>query len=182
VGVVKFDETWQARFPWVNTWWGRTWNHWLNPLGNAVEPDLFPEKMLDKCYSSSVYKFFARLGQPGLGRFVWWQVLRNFAHNLGAYWLGIVPIPRRRFEQISPTERGWKRRYLTGWMWGKVQFWVMVYEKPNRLPAPCLYWRFPYASKDDPDDWMEGYIGILSRGNLGLAFRDDDDDGYHRGE
>ena len=60
------------------TWACRTWNHWLNPLGNWLEPLPYPTKNV-------LASKLSILPSP-----LWWA-LRNPFTNLAHFWLGIVP-------------------------------------------------------------------------------------------
>ena len=92
------------------SWLCRAFNHWLNPLGNWIEPLPYPEKRKLQADAS------------WLPNGLWWLV-RNPAANLMSHWLGIMPIGNR-YETLSPEDNGWERTE-NGW-------WV----KPWRLPLP----------------------------------------------
>jgi hypothetical protein len=95
-------------------WFCRAFSHWLNPLGNWIEPLPYPEKRK------------LRADESWLPNPVWW-FLRNPAVNLMSHWLGIMPV-RGRYETWSPEDNGWTRIRVTD----RYSFWL----KRNRLPLP----------------------------------------------
>jgi hypothetical protein len=107
MGVKKYDpNVWY--WPDLDAkWWFKAWNHWLNPLGNWLEPMPIPQGRVDDAYRSLRYKFFKLLGLPTFGVWFFWNT-RNFASNFGRHWVGIVPIGER-YEHRDPEENGWQR-------------------------------------------------------------------------
>lgn len=87
------------------TWLCKAWNHWLNPLGNYIEPSPYPEKRKIQAEESKL--------PDGL----WWA-LRNPAANLMNHWLGIMPIGEE-YETVSPEANGWAREEDGNWSWWK---------------------------------------------------------------
>lgn len=121
----------------------KLYNHWLNPLGNYNEPNPYPEKRKLEAQQSFLH--------PNL----WWAI-RNPFHNFCHYWIGITPIGKMH-EWIEPQERGWTR--IT---------------KPISLTRSYSYWsrgsiKLPIFNYDNGK--VQFYIGWLSRGNFGMAFR-----------
>jgi hypothetical protein len=120
-------------------------NHWLNPLGNWLEPHPYPEKRRLQAEES------------WLPNDVWWQ-LRNPLHNFMHYWIGIVPVGKHG-EWYAPNKNGWVRKKPTETLsyWEK-GIWVLPYKHGSvRLFGKNFDW----------------YIGWSSRGNFGVAFRRD---------
>lgn len=76
-------------------WWFKLLNHWLLPF-NWHEPMPWPK---DKQYDK------------GDGDFIAWLkwTLRNPLHNPAHFLLGITP-RGKRYEWLSPTQDGWKRK------------------------------------------------------------------------
>jgi hypothetical protein len=121
----------------------KIFSHWLNPFGNWNEPLPFPEKR----------KLEAQ--QSWLPPFIYWN-LRNPFHNFCHYWIGITPLGKR-YEWIIPESNDWIR--TTNNIVGNRQY---------------SYWskgliKLPFFNYDNGK--FQFYIGWLSRGNFGLAFR-----------
>ena len=95
------------------SWFCKAFSHWLNPLGNYIEPLPYPEKRKQQAEESR------------LPNSAWW-FLRNPAANLMSHWIGIMPIGNR-YETLSPEDNGWRR--VEG---KRISWWV----KPWRIPLP----------------------------------------------
>lgn len=124
------------------TWFGKLWNHWLNPFGNWIEPLPYPAGRAKEAESS--------IWPAG----VYWTIFRNPLHNFMTHWIGIAPIGPR-YAWITPFSAGWTSNNENGsnWTW---------WSKPNRISLP-FYNRFGPT-------W-QFYIGWTLRGNFGVAFR-----------
>lgn len=124
------------------TWFGKLWNHWLNPFGNWIEPLPYPAGRAKEAESS--------IWPAG----VYWTIFRNPLHNFMTHWIGITPIGPR-YAWITPVSAGWTSNNENGsnWTW---------WSKPNRISLP-FYNRFGST-------W-QFYIGWTLRGNFGVAFR-----------
>lgn len=119
-------------------------SHWLNPFGNFSEPLPFPEKRKIEAEKS------------WLPPVIWWNI-RNPLHNWNHFWIGITPLGNR-YEWILPESNGWKRTVNDI----KGNWQHSYWSKPHRISLP--FWNF------DNGNW-QFYIGWLSRGNFGMAFR-----------
>lgn len=122
-------------------WFCTVFNHWLNPLGNWLEPKPYPEKHKIQAEESRLPEEF------------WW-FLRNPFHNFMTHWIGIVPIGPR-YSWIRPESNGWSREHYgdSNWYW---------WRKANRPLLPF------YRNKGTK--W-EFYLGWTDRGDFGMAMR-----------
>ena len=95
------------------SWFCKAFSHYLNPLGNYIEPLPYPEKRKQQADESP------------MPNSAWW-FLRNPAANLMSHWIGIMPAGER-YETHSPEEKGWKR--VEG---ERISWW----KKQGRIPLP----------------------------------------------
>ena len=136
--------------------WCERFSHWLNPFGNWNEPMPYPEK---RRLQSKGQKM---CGIP-LSPFIWWNFRRNPFHNFNHYWIGIVPLGKR-YHWYSPEQNGWTRVYHKKKQTQKYEYEFSWWKKPKRPLLPYFKWKRA--------GW-EGYIGWMSRGSFGIAFRKD---------
>ena len=81
------------------SWFCKVFSHWLNPLGNWIEPLPYPEKRK------------IQADESWLPNGLWW-FLRNPAANLMSHWLGIMPVGER-YQTLSPEDNGWTYDQIT---------------------------------------------------------------------
>jgi hypothetical protein len=142
--------------------WFLAWNHWLNPLGNWLEPMPRPQGRVDDAYRSLRYKFWKLLGLPTFGVWFFWAT-RNFAPNFFQFWIGIKPVGER-YVHHAPEENGWQKEFVD--TEGAVQFryWWKKFG-PLTVKLPYLTARLPFD--------FEAGIGWKSSGGFGSHFRHD---------
>lgn len=142
--------------------WFRAWNHWLNPLGNWLEPMPRPQSRVDDAYRSLRYKFFKLFGLDTFGVWFFWNT-RNFASNLLRHWIGISPIGDR-YDHLDPEVNGWERHTI---MSGDSTFsWWQKRFGPVTVKLPY------YTVRGLPFGFEFG-IGWKDSGGLGSHFRHD---------
>jgi hypothetical protein len=135
-----------------NKWWFKAWNHWLNPLGNWLEPMPRPESRVRDARKSLLCRWF---GDP-FGIWLFW-FLRNFAHNWNHYWIGIMPIGLR-YHHLTPEANGWHREWNYRNPYFLVEWWVK-----GKI-------RLPYVTGDISNK-IEWGIGWKDSGSFGSHFR-----------
>lgn len=143
-----------------NKWWFKAWNHWLNPLGNWLEPMPRPQARVDDAYRSPWYKLFKLLGMPTFGIWFFWT-FRNFAPNFFHYYIGITPVGER-YEHCDPEENGWVKVFVDEEGISQFRYWA----KPWRPHLP--YWTLKGLPLR-----LEAGIGWKSSGSFGMHFRRD---------
>lgn len=126
-----------------SNWLCTYFSHYLNPLGNWNEPLPYPEHRKVEAEQSIL--------PPS----IWW-LIRNPFHNFCHYWVGITPLGNR-YEWLEPELNGWER--IVG---PNDKKWQYSYWKKGNIKLP--FWNY------EGNSW-QFYIGWLSRGNFGIAFR-----------
>lgn len=142
--------------------WFKAWNHWLNPLGNWLEPMPRPQGRVDDAFRSLRYKFWKLLGLPTFGVWFFWNT-RNFASNFGHYWIGIMPVGER-YEHLDPTENGWVRVVVDDEGDARFRYWQKQFG-PLTVKLPYWTFRLPFN--------FEAGLGWKGSGALGAHFRHD---------
>ena len=133
--------------------WLKTFSEPWNPFGNYHEPLAYPYKRQRDWEKSKWSKI--------IPEWIWWNLRRNPFHNLTHFWLGITP-KGNRYEWIAPECRGWRRELAWDKVGNKARQELWVWRKDGKWPRyHYKWWAFGW----------EGYIGTMSRGNFGAAFR-----------
>lgn len=118
-------------------------SHWLNPLGNWLEPRPYPEPRAEESRKSI------------LPEFIYWNFWRNPFTNFTHFWIGIVPIGPR-YCWIYPEENGWIRVVN-----GRVSWW----KKPGKFSLP--YYRYDGKITFYIGWTSRGNFGLGLRKNIG---------------
>lgn len=130
-------------------------SHWLNPFGNWNEPMPYPEKRQNQAVGQRL------MGIP-LSPAIWWN-LRNPLHNFNHYWIGIVP-RGEQYTWFKPEQVGWVRDRVAEVETETYSYSFSWWKRPGHIPLPYFKW----------SRWgWEGYVGWMSRGSFGMAFRRD---------
>jgi len=122
-------------------------------MGNYHEPLPYPLKRHEQ-WKNSIWRVFPE--------WMWWM-FRNPFHNFTHFTLGITP-EGERYEWIDPEADGWVRNLIKSKGEEGDTFRTEIYEwtKPGEKPKKQVkFWIGPF----------NGYWGVMSRGNWGLAFR-----------